>query len=316
MDQSVSTIVGPFKSDEARARYMAAYDAVLRKWPVAYEELYLPTGLGMTHVVVSGSPTAPPLLLLSCMQGTATVWRPNVEGLSGHYRVYAVDVIGQAGKSVASRKIKSRRDYADWLCDLLDALGVARTSVVGNSYGGFLALSLALLSPERVDRVVLINPAGVFVSVVWKFLFGALLAGVAYVTGNRRTPDVTAFLGRDVHLDPRDADWANLVSLVLSGGVRMNLAFPSVFSKAELRGIRAPTLLLIGDNELLYEPQATLTRARNHMPALEGEVVPHAHHIAAMAQPDDVNRRIIGFLQRAGEGSARAERPPRIEALV
>jgi pimeloyl-ACP methyl ester carboxylesterase len=298
MKHSASKSLEPFKSGEARARYFAAYDAVLRKWPVAYQELDLSTRWGVTHVVVSGPQDAQPLLLLPCFHGTATVWRPNVEGLCQHYRLYAVDVIGQAGKSVASRRIRSRRDYADWLVELLDALGVARASVVGNSFGGFLALSLALFAPERVDRVVLISPAGVFTSVVWKFVYGAFRVGIAYLAGNRGTPDVTAFLGRDVHLDPRDADWANLVSLVLSDGVRVNAAFPRVFSKAELGAIRAPTLLLIGDNELLYEPHAMLTRARDRMPTLEGEIIPHAHHIAAMAQPDEIDTRIIGFLKR------------------
>ena len=288
-----------FKSDDARMRYMAAYDTVLRNWPVPYEELDLPTRLGATHVVASGPPDASPLLMLPCFHGTATVWRPNVEGLSRHYRIYAVDVIGQAGKSVASRKIRGRRDYADWISDLLDALGIARTAIVGNSFGGFLALNQASLTPERVDRVVLINPAGVFASVLWPFIYGALLTGLAQLTGRKRTPNVAAFLGRNVQLGPGDADWAALLTLVLSDGVRVNAAYPAVFAKAELLAIRVPTLLLIGDNELLYEPHATLRRARACMPTLEGEIVPNAHHIAAMARPGEINAMIIQFLQRS-----------------
>lgn len=112
-----------FKSDDAWARYVAAYDAVLRDWPIVYEALDLPTRLGSTHVIAGGPPDAPPLVLLSCMSGSATVWRPNVEGLSRHFRTYAVDVIGQAGKSVASRRTLNRHDTADWFTDLLDALG-------------------------------------------------------------------------------------------------------------------------------------------------------------------------------------------------
>ena len=302
MDLAASTNCAPFKSDEARTRYMAAYDAVLREWPVAYQELDVPTRWGVTHVVVSGPQGARPLLLLPCFHGTATVWRPNVEALSRFYRVFAVDVIGQAGKSVANRRIRNRRDYVDWLVELLDALGVDKTSVVGNSFGGFLALSLASLRPERIDRVVLISPVGVFASIVWKFFYGALRMGMAYLTGKMGKPDVTVFLGRDVHLDPLDAPWANLVSMVLSEGVRVNAAFPKEFSKAELGAIRTPTLLLIGDNELLYEPHATLMRAQDRMPTLQGEIISHAHHIAAMAQPDKVNARIVEFLQRADDG--------------
>src|SRR4029079_17786907 len=51
-----------FKDDETKARYMAAYDALLARWPVPFEERYVPTRFGVTHVVVSGAPDAPPLV--------------------------------------------------------------------------------------------------------------------------------------------------------------------------------------------------------------------------------------------------------------
>ena len=60
-------------------------------------------------------------------------------------------------------------------------------------------------------------------------------------------------------------------------------------------------LLLIGDAEQLYEPHAALTLAQARMPALEGAIVPDADHIAAMAQPEDVNARIVQFLQQRGD---------------
>jgi pimeloyl-ACP methyl ester carboxylesterase len=290
-----------FKSDAARTRYMAAYDAMLRDWPVAYEELDLPTRLGTTHVIASGPLDAPPLVMLPCWQGTATVWRPNVEGLSQHFRIYAVDVIGQPGKSVANRRIRSRRDYADWFTDLLDGLGVQRTSIVGNSYGGFLALSQASLTPERVDRVVLISPSGTFVSYIWKHLYVMLRMGFWQLTRNKHGADVFSFFFRNIQFDPRDAGWLALMALAVSES-RMRDAsgiVPTVFAKAELRGIRARTLMLVGDEEVIYEPYATLRRARDRMPGLEGDIVANAHHIAAMAKPDDINARIKQFLQRS-----------------
>ena len=67
----------------------------------------------------------------------------------------------------------------------------------------------------------------------------------------------------------------------------------------ELRAIAAPTLLLIGDGEKLYDAEAMLALTRRRMPQLEGAVVPDADHVAAMAQPDDVNQRIVEFLQSA-----------------
>ena len=73
---------------------------------------------------------------------------------------------------------------------------------------------------------------------------------------------------------------------------------PHLFSKAELAAIRVPTLLLIGDKEVIYPPERTLQRAKARMPALETALIPGANHLTAMAKPDVVNAAIIEFLQR------------------
>jgi pimeloyl-ACP methyl ester carboxylesterase len=287
-----------FKSDAVKARYLTAYDGLMRKWPVPYEERDAPTRFGVTHVVVSGPPDAPPLVLLHAMLATATVWRPNVEGLSRHFRVYAVDILGQYGKSISSKAIGSRRQLADWMCDLFDALGITRASLVGNSYGAFVALNQAALAPERVDRCVMINPAGVFASVLPIFLRMLLRRSLSALRPAAQRPRLTvaATLGRNVQLGPDEQEWADLVSLVWTEDMRINAAFPRVLSSAELRAIRCPALLLIGDNDLMYEPQKILKRAQKRMPLLEAAIVPNAYHIAAMAQPNEINARIIRFL--------------------
>jgi pimeloyl-ACP methyl ester carboxylesterase len=281
-----------FRSDEGRARYVAAYDAVLRDWPVPYEEVGLPTRLGPTHVIASGSPDAPPLVLLPSLAGSATVWRLNVAELSRRYRTYAVDVIGQPGKSVATGRIRSRRQFAGWFADVLDALGVERTSIVGCSFGGFLALNQASLTPARVDRVVRLSPAGTFVGLSWKFVYvmrirGPILRLMRRLTGNKRAPSLADLQGKTARL-PADASWAALMSVTMSESPRVRVISPAVFSKAEWRAIRAPTLVLIGDKGRLYDPRATLKHSLERMPGLEGAIVP---------DPDRRGRR--GQLARA-----------------
>lgn len=290
-----------FKSPEGEARFMDAYDAVLRAWPVPYQELDLPTRLGSTHVIASGAHSAPPLLLLPSMAGTATLWRPNVAALSAHYRTYAVDTIGQVGKSAPARRIRDRQECAEWLGDLLDALDVRRTAIVGSSYGGFLAMNQALLTPDRVDRVVLISPAGTFVGgLVWVFLRARLKR---FLTGDKRPRGITDLLGEGARLDPSDAAWGALMAVTLSDSARPNLVSPRVFSKSELAANRVFTLLLIGEHELLYEPEATLQLALERMPGLSGAIISGAHHLAALACPHDVNERILRFLGARGGGA-------------
>lgn len=296
MTGTASAALPVFKTREGERRYMEAYDAVLREWPVAYQELDLPTRLGTTHVIASGPAEAPALVLLPSMAGSATLWRPNVAALSEAYRTYAVDVVGQAGKSVLTRRIRSRQDFADWLVDLLDVLGVRRASIVGNSYGGFLALNQASLTPERVDRVVLINPAGTFVGgLVWAFLRARLSR---MIRGKKKATEITDLLGEGVTLHPDDVAWGSLMRITMSESARPNLVSPIVFSPAELQAVRVPALLLIGEDETLYNPHTTLKRALARMPSLRGEIIPGAHHLAALARPDDVNRRILEFLRQ------------------
>ena len=290
-----------FKTEAAEARYMAAYDTVLAKWPVEYEDITVPTRLGSTHVIASGPADAPPLILLHAAMATATVWRPNVEALSEHFRVYAVDVVGQGGRSVASRMIESRRDYADWLNDLLDGLGIARASLVGNSYGGFIALNHAAMAPERIDRVVLISPGGGFVSFMPLFrsmIYMMMRGALRDVFGaDTPRPDLISVITRGVGFNQEDEDWLALGRQLMDGSKRINMIIPPVLSDAELGAIRVPTLLLIAEHEILYEPEPTLASAMARMPGLEGEIVQGAHHFAAMSRPDAVNARIVSFLR-------------------
>ena len=288
-----------FKTEDGKARYVAAYDAALADWPVPYDEIDVPTRLGPTHVIASGDPDAPPLLLLPSFAGTAVVWRLNAEALSQRFRIYAVDVIGQPGKSQARRPIRNRREYAAWMADLLDGLGVARASIVGCSFGAFLAINPAVMTPDRVERIVLISPAGTFASQYWKLTYAMRIRAPALrlmrrLRGAQRAPSLADLGPRRL---PRDARWAALIGVTMAEAPEVSVTNATVFSAARLRTIRAPALLLIGDKETLYEPHAMLKLAQTRMPALQGAIVPDADHIAADGPLDDVNARIVAFLQ-------------------
>ena len=87
-------------------------------------------------------------------------WRPVIPGLSEEFRVIAPDMVGFG---YTARPIDAVYDPDYWVkhaLDFLDALGIDRTHIVGNSFGGALALALAIRAPARVDRLVLMGSAG------------------------------------------------------------------------------------------------------------------------------------------------------------
>ena len=150
--------ISVFKTLDGEAKSMAAYGAVLEHRPVPYEELDLLTRFGTTHVIASGSEEARPIILLHGQDSCAISWVYNIADLSRNFRTYAIDTIGDIGKSKLTCLPKSRKDYAEWLFEVFEQLKIEKADLMGISYGGFLATNFALAYPQRVNCVVLLAP--------------------------------------------------------------------------------------------------------------------------------------------------------------
>lgn len=100
-----------------------------------------------------------PLLLLHGFGACCEYWQYNFPALTGHFRTIALDLPGH-GYSEMRIPDYSLQSSAQFLTSFLDALEVEKASVVGKSMGGALALALAVYQPSRVDKLVLVNSAG------------------------------------------------------------------------------------------------------------------------------------------------------------
>jgi pimeloyl-ACP methyl ester carboxylesterase len=118
----------------------------------------VPTAFGDTHVIVSGEPGAAPVVLLHATGTSATGWLKNVGPLSQHHRVFAVDIMGEAGRSRQHALLRDRHDCATWVASLLDQLGLEQASFVGWSFGGWATLAFLMAEPDRVSKCVLLAP--------------------------------------------------------------------------------------------------------------------------------------------------------------
>ncbi|MCS6759129.1 MAG: hypothetical protein MO852_09045 [Candidatus Devosia euplotis] len=126
-----------FKSEQAAAAVEAHYRRVLQHWPGTQnpDAFADPSGADIRRGL--RPPDAPPVLLLHGSQANADAWIPDVALWSTKFRLYAVDMIGEAG------------------------LFLAGASIVGNSLGGWPALDYASRRPQAVRVLALISPAGI-----------------------------------------------------------------------------------------------------------------------------------------------------------
>ena len=88
----------------------------------------------------------------------------NIDALASRFRVLVPDLPGYGGSSKGVNSEDPFGDLAAAMLALLDALGIDRAHVVGNSLGGACALRMALEQPGRVDRLVLMGPGGIGIS--------------------------------------------------------------------------------------------------------------------------------------------------------
>ena len=105
-----------------------------------------------------------PLLLLHGSGPGVTAWanwRFNLPVLAESRRVVAPDMVG-FGYTERPAGVEYNLDtWVKHAIDFLDALGIERADIVGNSYGGALALAMAIRHPDRIRRLVLMGAAGV-----------------------------------------------------------------------------------------------------------------------------------------------------------
>jgi pimeloyl-ACP methyl ester carboxylesterase len=289
-----------FRSLESKARFEAAYAEMLKRWPVPYDELYVPTRSGDTHVIASGAQGAPALVLLHSSGSGAVQWFRNVEAFSQRFRTYSVDVIGEVNRSVTTRKITKRQEFVDWMTDLFNGLHIESVDLVGNSFGGFLAFNTALYMPERVRKVVLISPAATFVQ-MWAFYWHLAFPNkIGYILHSKRV--IMSGFNWIWQGFPRDDGFKQYTEACKVTGFPSNQLPPPVFSDEELGIIQTPMLLLIGDHEVIYDPQRAIRRATSLVPHLKAEIIPNANHSAQVTAPDLVNKRILDFFLSPAAG--------------
>lgn len=98
-----------FKNRAAEEEYNLCYEKSLHRFGLEGTSCYIPTTFGDTYVLRFGDPGKKPLILLHGMTMSSTMWYPNMKQLIQERCVYAVDVMGDFGKSKPVVAIKNRK---------------------------------------------------------------------------------------------------------------------------------------------------------------------------------------------------------------
>jgi pimeloyl-ACP methyl ester carboxylesterase len=297
----------PFRSAEARDRYLARYDAQARAWPVHSEARMVHTDHGDTLVRISGPVEGPPLVLLPGVWAHSLMWSPELIGsLSEAYRTYSVDNIVDFGRSVSTRPVDRAADFMAWLDQLFDALALSGDiSLMGLSRGAWLAAEYTLHAPRRLRRAVWLSPGMTVMGPDPKGATGGPLSLAALMMPSSRT--VGAMM-RWLMPEYREYDGAAFAQYVDDTALSLQcfdlrlvgrLTGPRVLSDAELSSIEVPVLYMAGADERLSSVSAAVSRLSSVAPRIQTTVVPGVGHGLISVQPETVSKTVLQFLKGA-----------------
>jgi pimeloyl-ACP methyl ester carboxylesterase len=273
-----------YRSLEGEKEAMAFYDAVLANWPVPHEEINIPTRSGNTFAVASGNPAAPALILLHGASSNAVSWVGDIAEYSQHFRVYAVDIPGDPGKSAPVRPSWNSPAYAELMEDVLNGLHITKASLVGLSQGGWNAMKYAVYQPERVSRLVVLSPAGV-ISDKGSFLIRAVLYSLAGKRGAEASIRML-FCNQPIH--PEVGRYMRLIMTQF----KPRFDRLTLFTDGELKRLAMPVLLVGGKQDVIRDVGKIAARLKSQVPDLTATIYPDRGHVLV-----NLAGQIISFLQ-------------------
>jgi pimeloyl-ACP methyl ester carboxylesterase len=212
--------------------------------------------------------------------------------LSRTYRVYAIDMIGGAGRSVHNgRPTRTLADFIDWLDALFDGLGIDSADLAGHSYGGWLALNYALQAPQKVRTLALLDPTTCFAGLTLTYRLRAVPLFARPTVGRIRN-FITWETG-GIAVNPA---WLNLMALTAEFP-QSKIVMPRRPKAEQLAASTVPTLVLLAGNSRAHDIRRVAANARELMPRAVITVLPGAtHHSIPTEHAAEINRHLLQFL--------------------
>lgn len=242
-----------FKSKEGRDYIQGYYEEMLIKFSNSNKQYFVDTSYGKTFIIEAGEKTAPSIILLHGSGMSSIMWLKDIEDYSKKYRVIAIDILGEPGKSEANRLSLKGDFHSQWLLDIFKSLDIKRASIIGISLGGWIATRFAIDYPHMVEKLVLISPSGIGgqkKSFIFKYILYKLLGEKGTdrlyykVNGDKPMPDTILKYQR----------------LIVKHFNYRNEIIP-VFNDDELKRLQMPISIFIGGKDIMLKSLETKERA-------------------------------------------------------
>ena len=257
-----------------RAAFLDAYDRVLQRSAAPLAAIDLTSEFGTTRVFAGGPAEAPPVLLIHAYQATSAEWLALAGLLSSDRRLYAIDMMGDAGHSVpGERAVRTPDDLVDYLDTVLAGLGLSSAELCGHSFGAWIALSYAISRPARVDRLILLDPTMTFSSLLPTYVLRATPSLLKPSSARRRS--LIRWETRKADIDPAWLELTGMAADTFGGLPTVPTRIPKA---ATVAALTMPALVIVAGRSRVHNKGQVARRAGSRLPHVRVEIVQGASH--------------------------------------
>ncbi|MBV8749141.1 MAG: 3-oxoadipate enol-lactonase [Candidatus Eremiobacteraeota bacterium] len=254
----------------------------------------------VVHFAFDGPPDAPVVLLVNSLGTNFHLWDEQIEPLAATRRVLRYDMRGHGLTTTANGPLPTAtrvEELADDAVALLDALRIARASVVGLSIGGLVTQRLAAAYPQRVERAMLcatgsrmgtVDGWNERIATVEREGVGAIVEATMGRWFTTRTRAERPELVRGFS--------AMLLSTPRAGYVAGCHAVRDADLRADDARIACPVLVITGEGDPTAPPDVG-TALRDAIPNAEFALITGASHLLCVEQPAATNAMLLRFLE-------------------
>jgi len=254
------------------------------------------------------------LLFLHGLSSNADAWSKNIQELKEKYTCIAIDLPG-FGKSSIEAKEYTPTFFANITHKVIHQLELKNVILIGHSMGGQASIKYALLHPEKVQKLILVAPAGIeqFATTESNILKATYTPQLVMNTTNEQIeknyalnfyqlPEDSKKMIEDRKAIVKASDFKEHAEAIVKSISGM-LDDPV---SAELEKLNIPTLVIFGENDLLipnryFHPKLTTlgiaSEAIKYIPKSKKLLIPESGHFVQFEKPKEVNNAIIEFIE-------------------
>lgn len=291
---------------------METQQKLLRIIPTDVQSHQTTVGKYTINYITAGS--GQPLLMLHGANIGLAQWYQNIADFAENYQVYALDLPG-AGSStkVDFHKTDFETDYLNIVDQFITQQKLDKVDLVGSSFGGWIALRLAIAQKPYVNKVVLSNPLGFTTHMPLQFRPVSIKPFAIFLTKTalrpqRNNKNLEKFM-RDVFFDKQLALAPEFIDYFYElSQTSHNLLFISrlahplgmrkeLYLADQLPKIKRPVMVIWGNEDPLM-PLASVEKAMNQIPGVEIKILENVGHMPPVEVPTEFNRLALAFLKK------------------